>query len=110
MLAKKLTWGTFLTIFIVLVAIYFRNQDEELRNRLLAVLHGLERLETKHGISVRPRVAIGYGACTDVFIDAKYLLHYSAKVGQPKHFDEISNENELLKSFAYYFRHGAAAE
>ncbi|XP_015109746.1 ADP-dependent glucokinase [Diachasma alloeum] len=110
MLTRKLTCGTFLTVIVVLVAIYFRSQDEELRNRLRAVLHGLEKLETKHGMSARPRVAIGYGACTDIFIDTKYLLHYSPKVGEPKHFDEISNEEELLKSFAYYFRHGAAAE
>lgn len=76
----------------------------------MAVRHGLERLETKHQISMRPKVAIGYGACTDVFVEAKYLLSYSDDMGQPKHFDEIKTEAELLKSFAYYFRHGAAAE
>lgn len=107
---SQLKFGTFLTILVVLVAIYFRNYDDELQHRLIKVLNGLERLETKHEISVRPKVAIGYGACKDVFIDAKYLLRYSPKVGTPKHFDEIASEEELLKSFAYYFRHGAAAE
>ncbi|CAB0032359.1 unnamed protein product [Trichogramma brassicae] len=31
-------------------------------------------------------------------------------VGEPQHFNELNTKDELLKSFAYYFRHGAAAE
>lgn len=107
---KQLKFGTLLTVLIILVAIYFRKYDNELQDRLIKILQGLQRLENKHEISVRPKVAIGYGACTDVFIDAKYLLNYSPSIGDPSHFDEINNEEELLKSFAYYFRHGAAAE
>ncbi|KAK0163192.1 hypothetical protein PV327_006899 [Microctonus hyperodae] len=107
---KQLKFGTLLTVLVILVAIYFRKYDNELQDRLIKVLQGLQRLENKHEISVRPKVAIGYGACTDVFIDAKYLLNYSPSIGDPSHFDEINNEEELLKSFAYYFRHGAAAE
>ncbi|XP_044008800.1 ADP-dependent glucokinase [Aphidius gifuensis] len=111
MLSKGLTCTTFLTtILIIIVAIYYRQNEDDLRPRLLAVLQGLEKLENKHEIKVRPKVAIGYGACADVYIDAKSLLHYSSLNGQPQHFDEINNHDELLKSFAYYFRHGAAAE
>lgn len=111
MLSKGLTCTTFLTtIIIIIVAIYYRQNEDDLRPRLLAVLQGLEKLENKHEIKVRPKVAIGYGACADVYINAQNLLHYSALNGQPQHFDEINNYEELLKSFAYYFRHGAAAE
>lgn len=107
---RGLKYGTFLTFFVVLVAFYYKRTDEDLKNRLTSILNGLEKLETKHTISAKPKVAIGYGACTDVFIDAKYLLHYSPSIGEPEHFNEIKTEKELLKSFAYYFRHGAAAE
>lgn len=107
---RRLGFGTFLTVLIVLAAIYYRNTDDVLQKRLLTLLHGLEKLENKYVITRRPKVAIGYGVCTDVFIDAKHLLRYSDEVGRPEHFDEINTELELLKSFAYYFRHGAAAE
>lgn len=107
---KRLGFGTFFTVLIVLAAIYYRNIDDVLQKRLLTLLHGLEKLENKYVITRRPKVAIGYGVCTDVFIDAKHLLRYSDEIGRPEHFDEINTELELLKSFAYYFRHGAAAE
>lgn len=107
---RRLGFGTFFTVLIVLAAIYYRNTDDILQKRLLTLLHGLERLENKYVITRRPKVAIGYGVCTDVFIDAKHLLRYSNEIGRPEHFDEINTELELLKSFAYYFRHGAAAE
>ncbi|XP_066588073.1 ADP-dependent glucokinase [Prorops nasuta] len=107
---RGLRYGTVLTVLIVFVAIYYRNTENILQKRLYTVLQALERLENKHIITTRPKVAIGYGACTDVYIDAKYLLQYSEEVGRPEHYDEINSQLELLKSFAYYFRHGAAAE
>ncbi|XP_034952526.1 ADP-dependent glucokinase [Chelonus insularis] len=110
MASKQLKFGTFLTILVVLIALFFRHNNDELQIRVTRVLHGLENIETKNEIKVRPKVAIGYGACTDVFIEAKYLLHYSSEIEPPEHFDEISTYEELMKSFAYYFRHGAASE
>ncbi|EFN70698.1 ADP-dependent glucokinase [Camponotus floridanus] len=107
---RGLRFGTLFTVVIVLAAIYYRNHENVLQKRLLTLLHGLEKLENKHVITRKPKVAIGYGVCTDVFIDARHLLKYSDEVGRPEHFDEINTELELLKSFAYYFRHGAAAE
>ncbi|KAG8034898.1 hypothetical protein G9C98_007974 [Cotesia typhae] len=108
--SSKITFGTLISVIIIVIAIYYRNNDLELRSRLTHVLNGLEHLESKHEIAVKPKIAVGYGACADVFIDAKYLLKYSEKVGDPQHYDEIDSKEQLLKSFAYYFRHGAAAE
>ncbi|XP_076632789.1 ADP-dependent glucokinase [Colletes latitarsis] len=107
---RRLKFGTAVTVLTVLIAIYYRNSENVLQKRLQTLIHGLERLENKHVITSRPKVAIGYGICTDVYVNAKQLLEYSEEVGQPEHFDEINTELELLKSFAYYFRHGAAAE
>lgn len=107
---KGLKFGSLLSVLAILIAIYYRKSENPLEKRLSAVLEGLERVETRHEGPARPKVAIGYGICTDVYIDAKYLLKYSSDISNPEHFDEIKNEDELLKSFAYYFRHGAAAE
>ncbi|XP_046623725.1 ADP-dependent glucokinase isoform X2 [Neodiprion virginianus] len=107
---KGLKFGTLVSILVIVLAIYYRKSENTLQKRLIAVLEGLERVETKHEGLPRPKVAIGYGICTDVYIDAKYLLKYSNDIRIPEHFDEITTEKELLKSFAYYFRHGAAAE
>lgn len=107
---KRLKVGTFLAVLAVLAGLYYRNTEDVLQKRLSALLHGLERLESKHLITNKPKVAVGYGICTDIYVDAKYLLLYSNEIGPPEHFDEINTEEQLLKSFAYYFRHGAAAE
>ncbi|XP_078046764.1 ADP-dependent glucokinase [Augochlora pura] len=107
---RGLKFGTVVTLLTVLVAVYYRNTENVLQKRLLTLIHGLERLEQKHVITSKPKVAIGYGVCTDVFVYADQLLQFSEEVGQPEHFDEIITELELLKSFAYYFRHGAATE
>lgn len=107
---NKVKYGTFFTVIAVLLAVYYRNSNDILQKKLHSVLSALENLEKKHTINHRPRVAIGYGICTDVYIEAGNLLEYSEDMGQPEHFDEITTKEELLKSFAYYFRHGAAAE
>lgn len=107
---KGLKFGTALTVLIVLVAIYYRNSEDVLQKRLQTLIHGLEKLENKHVITSKPKVAIGYGICTDVYVNAKLLVKYTEEIGRPEHFNEINSELELLKSFAYYFRHGAAAE
>ncbi|XP_053981529.1 ADP-dependent glucokinase isoform X1 [Hylaeus volcanicus] len=107
---RGLKFGTAVTVLTVLVAIYLRNSENVLQRRLQALIHGLEKLENKHVITSRPKVAIGYGVCTDVYVNAEQLLKYTEEIEQPEHFDEINTELELLKSFAYYFRHGAAAE
>lgn len=107
---RGLKFGTALTVLIVSVAIYYRNPDYVVHKRLQALLDGLERLENRHVITSRPKVAIGYGVCTDVYVNARDLLIYTDEVGKPEHFNKINTELELLKSFAYFFRHGAAAE
>ncbi|KAJ9578303.1 hypothetical protein L9F63_005469, partial [Diploptera punctata] len=96
---------------VALVAYYYRGfVEKELSNRLISVLEGLERVEKDHPVDRRPKVAIGYGACNDLFIDGKQLLKYDDSAGTPEHFNFISSIDELLKTYAYFFRHGAAAE
>ncbi|XP_014225330.1 ADP-dependent glucokinase [Trichogramma pretiosum] len=107
---NKLKLGTIFSVLIVLAALYFRNSSDILQKRLHSVLKALEQLENKYAVNPRPKVAIGYGICTDIYIEASNILEYSEDVGEPQHFNELNTKDELLKSFAYYFRHGAAAE
>ncbi|RVE42796.1 hypothetical protein evm_012553 [Chilo suppressalis] len=71
------------------------------------------KFESENKVSIgnlQPRVALGYGACHDLFVNATKLLDFNELKGSPEHFNEISNKDEFLKSFAYFFKHGAAAE
>lgn len=59
-----------------------------------------------------PRVAVGYGACTDVYVNAVDFLNASElSEDLPwESSDKITNKEELLQSFGYFFSRGAAAE
>ncbi|GBP50326.1 ADP-dependent glucokinase [Eumeta japonica] len=90
---------------------YYRNKD--LDDRLSPVRDNLLNLETQNIVAYgnkQPRVALGYGACHDLFVKATALLNHTEMNGDPRHFNDISTKDELLRSFAYYFKHGAAAE
>lgn len=90
-----------------LIAWLLRPQE----STLLRVAQELKALENVEDAPAKvPSVAVGYGACYDIFAEATPLLPYDASYGEPEHFDTITTLSELHKSFAYYFRHGAAAE
>ncbi|PSN36343.1 ADP-dependent glucokinase [Blattella germanica] len=96
---------------IALVAYYYRgDMEEELTTKLISVLQGLERVEKETLVNRKPKVAIGYGACKDLFIDGRELLKYDDNAAKPEHFNGIKTYEELIKTYAYFFRHGAAAE
>nr|CAD7405843.1 unnamed protein product [Timema cristinae] len=88
---------------------YRKQLDDVLKNRLNSILEGLVKVEKEHSI-ISKKVAIGYGACIDLFVDGSDLLNYEAVADIPEHFNDISSSDELLKSYAYFYRYGAAAE
>lgn len=105
-----------LSIVVVLLAIlYKKNNDEVLRERLQSVLTGLLQAE-KQGLQAETgrerRVAVGFGACLDVFGSAVEVLEKAGAQAsdEPDHFNHIKDLDEVEKVFAYFFRHGAAAE
>ncbi|KDR23023.1 ADP-dependent glucokinase [Zootermopsis nevadensis] len=103
--------GTFISILFLVIALFYRQQvDDVLKDRLNSILEGLVKVEKQCSVGVKPKVAVGYGACNDLFIDGKELLKYDEVAKKPEHFDDISSAEELLKTYAYFFRHGAAAE
>ncbi|KAI5646268.1 ADP-specific phosphofructokinase/Glucokinase conserved region domain-containing protein [Phthorimaea operculella] len=104
--------GSILSFCIVLYAVYYRSNGVE-DERLAPVKEHLLLLERENRVGegpLQPRVALGYGACHDLFVNATALLPADQLRGAPQHFNEISSKQEFLKSFAYFFKHGAAAE
>lgn len=108
-------YGPAVSLVMVLVALWFRSpQNDVFDDRLDTVLSSLLRAERKVGVNgvARPKVAVGFGGCVDLFVDAVSLLK---KIGltptdQPHHHDFLENEVQLAQSFAYFFAPGAAAE
>lgn len=100
------------SLCVVFYAIFYRKGNLE-DVRLSDVKENLLYLETQNKVAsgiFQPKVALGYGACHDLFVNATSLLNPEELQGNPEHFNEISNMEEFLKSFTYFFKHGAAAE
>lgn len=97
----------------VLVAAYFyqRHADEVLQERLRDVLSGLLRAEKKVPV-VSGRVAVGFGACEDIFTNGLALLNALNLTSPPKavHQNLVNTPEELAELFAFFFQSGAAAE
>ena len=73
-------------------------------------MKSLLKQEQKAIVSPNVLVAVGYGACLDIFVDAADLLGEEKQPNEPNHADEIKTKKDLLETFAYFFSHGAAAE
>lgn len=111
MFQKVLTVGTLFSAILVLLSIYLglnNSPDDELTTRLRNVLQGLIEVENQFK-SETPKVAVGYGACNDLYIDGSEFLEYDVSI-TPEYYDDINSVEELKRMFVYFFRHGAAAE
>lgn len=111
MAGAPLKLGTILSFCVMLYAVYYRQNDRDVR--LSPVRNHLLVLEDENKVGggyLQPKVALGYGACHDLFVNATALLDSRQLKGDPEHFNEISTREEFIKSFAYFFKHGAAAE
>ncbi|XP_017090168.2 ADP-dependent glucokinase [Drosophila bipectinata] len=111
-----LTGCSVLTAFVSIIwqaflSLQSLNRTTVLLSGLLAIESGLKRT----ALEPAPRVAIGYGACTDLQINATEFLDrfYGRRIpvaASAGSREILHNEDELLQSFAYYFQNGAAAE
>ncbi|XP_002732054.1 ADP-dependent glucokinase-like [Saccoglossus kowalevskii] len=112
-MASTVKLGSVVTIIIVFAAyVYKRNLDEQLRDHLLAISNSLLRAEQNYAVTPKVKVAVGFGACEDVFVDSLELLHTMSLQPPVKeiHHDYINSSSELAEVFAFFFKHGAAAE
>lgn len=107
---------TVLSVFAALFAIIYQGYLASLDLRSLTeILRNLNQLEFEIAVS-KPRVAIGYGSCSDLYVKAVDFLNFTESLQHsleqttPFNVDDITTEDEFLQSFAYYFQRGAAAE
>ena len=114
MVSTGVKCGGMVSILIVLAAYFYKQQSEDILNdQLENILLGLERAEQQVGVeSDKPKVAVGFGACQDVVTSATSLLYnLGAQAPEtPEYVDDIVTQENFEKVFAYFFRHGAAAE
>lgn len=114
---KLVSFVTTCTVFIAFISVILQAYIEsQSLAKLTTIITGLVHLEYSVGANdrpVKPRIAIGYGSCSDLYVSATTFLNYSNFDGSRDRdylLDDITNENELLQSFGYYFKNGAAAE
>lgn len=115
---KVVSFVTTCTVFVAFVSVVLQAYLESAHlSKVTALISELSKLE--HNIDVKaasgrqPRIAVGYGSCSDLYVSAKALLNFSnidTTLDQGYLMGDITNENELLQSFAYFFKNGAAAE
>eukprot|EP00094_Tigriopus_californicus_P001080 TCALIF_01045-PA protein Name:"Similar to Adpgk ADP-dependent glucokinase (Mus musculus)" AED:0.27 eAED:0.27 QI:205/0.53/0.35/0.64/0.92/0.85/14/0/1299 len=70
----------------------------------------LAGLASFSSVNPPPRIAIGFGACHDLFVNASHMFSGQDPPKVPEHFNDITTYSEFQSVFAYFFRHGAAAE
>ena len=87
-----------------------KDPETNLRSTMDNVLKSLLIQEKSVDTEQQVKIAIGYGACKDLFVDAKNVIGHLKPKGPLKNFNEIKSMDELLEMFGYFFEHGAAAE
>lgn len=101
------------SINILVCGIYLGQKFLDVRLSPESLLNHMLVLESENTVGIgkfQPKVALGYGGCHDLFVNATALLDYRELRGTPAHYNEITDKQELLRSFTYFFQHGAAAE
>jgi len=113
MLPSIKTCGSILSFLIVLLALCYRKDVKVIApadlDTILQNLLKAEQVATLHSI---PKVAVGFGSCIDVVADGLSVLDKFEAVSPdvPEHHESLSNYDEFLKTFAYFYEHGAAGE
>ncbi|XP_011188211.2 ADP-dependent glucokinase [Zeugodacus cucurbitae] len=113
---KYMSLVTTCSVFAALISIVWQAfLSLKQLNKTTSILTGLLAIEGSLKKPLQaPKVAVGYGACTDLLLHATDFLNYTEElvkgVGPEFTVDEVNDRQELLQTFAYYFQNGAAAE
>ena len=107
----KLFGSSIAAVLIAFSLYYYRGKTEN--DPVLSILAGLLRAEESlpaRGDS--KKVAVGFGACMDVFTEAVPLLDTLNLTSpeEPCHHDVVDSGTHLAEVLAYFFKYGAAAE
>lgn len=114
---KVVSFVTTCTVFVAFISVILQAYLESAHlSKVTALVSELTKLE--HNIEMtaarrkHPRIAVGYGSCSDLYVTSTLLNFSKTDTSRDQGFlmGDITNENELLQSFAYFFNNGAAAE
>lgn len=107
---KYFALASFVALFSIIFQAYYESGQLQDVTNVLSALVKLEKFERKE----IPRIAVGYGSCSDLIVNAIDILNYSDTyqdfLKRDQQDDEINNLEDFMKSFMYYFSKGAAAE
>ncbi|ETN61201.1 hypothetical protein AND_007142 [Anopheles darlingi] len=111
LLSTATMFGAFTALFAIIFQAYLSSNELV---KLTVILQHLRDLEVEFPVA-GPRVAIGYGSCSDLHVRAVNFLAHNETIVSGLNFtdytfDDITTEEEFLLNFAYYFQQGAAAE
>ncbi|CAL1292976.1 unnamed protein product [Larinioides sclopetarius] len=109
-IATKISIGTLVSIVIILLAyMYNKYKLQHASNVLEETLSGLLREENSAKVTPGTKVALGFGSCQDIIVQSNQVV-FDRPPKYPEHHFSISNKEEFLEVFSYFYQHGAAAE
>ena len=103
---------SFSILVIALVIVWLRPKDQELI-KLDTVISSLLKYEQKYVEVTKPRIAIGFGACKDLFVTRAHMIEMmnnSSFPETPANYLGVGDESEFVSMLGYFFQAGAAAE
>lgn len=101
----------FSLLVLVSALLYKKHHDDLIHARLDHTLNSLLQVEDSFSINREAKVALGYGSCVDIVSSGRDVItSYWEPPKEMRSFPMISNEDELIQSFAYFYTRGAAAE
>ena len=97
---------------VLAVAVYYYIKNKNQTDFMERILQGLLREERNVNVSKHLRVAVGFGSCMDLIVDAVPLLEKLGiqPPGIPSHHEMIGDEKGLAEAFAFFMKEGAASE
>lgn len=102
--------GSLAALLLGLALLWLRPRQLLPDTRLHTVIHSLLHYEANRPLEDRPRVAVGYGACRDLFVSGAFVMENQSFPEQPQHFQDVQDKEQLRRMYAYFFQAGAAAE
>ena len=96
-------------LVIGLIIIWRRPKDQELI-KLDTVISSLLDYEQKYVEVSQPKIAIGFGACKDLFVTRAHMMNNVSFPETTNNYLGVGNQEEFVSMLGYFFKAGAAAE
>lgn len=103
---------SFSILVIGLIIVWLRPKDKELI-KLDTVITSLLKYEQKYVHVSTPKIAIGFGACKDLFVTRSHMIEMMSNSSFPDstaNYLGVADEEEFVSMLGYFFQAGAAAE